>query len=120
MVAFPVVLPTEVGGNLAYTDANAGGDSFPAAAGKVYVLLWRNVGGAAITPTLDDPTSVSPASAKTFNPDVDCFPIPLTSGVTVQAINGTRYRHPTTGNVSITYSATPTGVSCAVLGPFGL
>lgn len=117
MAVFTVQSPTEVGGNLAYTAANAGGDSFVAQSGQRYVLLWRNTGGANIIPTIDDPNSATPVGATTFNPDMVCAVIPLTSGATFQMINGSRFKD-ATGNVNITYSATPTGVTCAVIGPF--
>jgi hypothetical protein len=117
MTVFTVQTPSEVGGNLTYTAANVGGDSFAGAVGQRYLLLWRNTGGANITPTIDDPTSVSPNGATTFNPDMLSFPIPLTSGATAQLINASRFRD-ASGNVNLTYSATPTGVTCAVVGPF--
>jgi hypothetical protein len=117
VAVFTVQTPSEVGSTLTYTAANAGGDSFAGASGQRYLILWRNTGGANITPTIDDPNSATPVGATAWNPDMVCTVIPLTTGATAQIINASRFRD-SSGNVNFTYSATPTGVTCAVVGPF--
>ena len=55
----------------AYTAAAGGGDSFVADATSRYLIHVKNGHTSSQTVTIDDPSSVAPASAKTFNPDVD-------------------------------------------------
>lgn len=116
MTALSVQSPTEVGGNLAYTAVSDGIGVFPAASGQRYLLLWRNTGGSASVPTIDDPNSASPVGAVAFNPDLVAATVPITTGTTFQVINGSRFRD-SSGNVNITMT-NPASLTCAVVGPF--
>lgn len=86
-------------------NATAGPDRFPAAVGGKYMVIYNNSGGAPITVTYDDPTSVTPANATAFNPDV---PVVVTNAQRrVSFIDATRFRD-SAGFINLAYSATPT------------
>jgi len=81
----------------------------PSEVGARYVVArWVNTGGGAITVTLDDPTSASPVSAATFNPDVTVS-VPATTGVRTQVVDTQRFTDPSTGRVNWTFSGAMTG-----------
>lgn len=96
----------------AYAAAGAGGDK--CTAGPAVFLHVKNGGGAPITVTVDDPTSVSPSGAQAFNPDLSVVVTnaqermigPLTD----------RFTNPTDGLVAWTYS----GVTTVTVGVFQL
>lgn len=71
------------------------------------VLRFANTSGSIVTVTVDDPTSVTPANATAFNPDV-AIAVPATTGVRRLELSGSslaRFRDPATGRVNLTYSA---------------
>jgi hypothetical protein len=93
--------------------ANTGGDRFQAQFGAKYMVRWNNTGGAPITVTVDDPVSVSPASATAFNPDV---PVTVTNAQQrMQTIDANRFRD-SNGWINFTYSGTPT-MTAEIHGP---
>lgn len=116
MAALTPVLPGAGGASLTYTSVSDGTGVFPATPGGRYVLLFRNTGGSASVPTIDDPNSASPVAATAWNPDVAGASIPITTGATVHVIDGNRFRDPVTGNVTVTFT-NPASVTAAVIGP---
>jgi hypothetical protein len=98
-----------------YTAANAGGDSFvnDQADGSRTFLHVKNTGGSPITVTLDDPNSKTPEGATAWNPDL-AVSVPATTGDRMIGPIGPRFIDGN-GSTAITYSATPTGVTVAVL-----
>lgn len=98
------------GATPAYVAAAGGGDTVQP--GDHTFLHVKNGGGAPITVTIDDPTSVSPPGASQFNPDLSVSVTnaqermigPLTA----------RFANPATGLVNITYS----GVTTVTVGAF--
>lgn len=93
----------------------AGPDTIPVAATGRYLLRFNNTGGAPVTVTIDDPVSQNPGNATQFNPDV---PLAVTNAqARAQTIDVARFRDPTTGNITLSYSATPT-MTVEVHGPF--
>jgi hypothetical protein len=111
MTAFPPQAPgvpaTLAGVAPVLNVATAGGDSFPVVRGFRYLFIFRNTGGAPNTPTIDDPTTATPAGATAFNPDVAIGPVPATNGVRVQILDATRFAD-ANGNINVTYSVAPT------------
>ena len=95
---------TPTGLNPTYTAAAGGGDKVQA--GPNVFLHVKNGGGAPITVTIDDPTSVGPSGAQSFNPDLSVSVTnaqermigPLTD----------RFTNPADGLVAITYSGVTT------------
>lgn len=116
MTTLAVQTPTAVGGNLTYTSVSDGILVFPAASGQRYLILWRNTGGSASVPTIDDPTSASPVGATAFNPDLVGATVPITTGATAQLIDANRFRD-SNGNVNATMT-NAASLTCAVVGPF--
>lgn len=116
MTALTPVLPTAVGSALAYTSLTDGIGVFPASIGARYLLLFRNTSGSASVPTIDDPTSQTPAGATAFNPDLVGASIPATTGVTSQLIDAGRFRD-ASGNVNFTITNAASTITCAVIGP---
>ena len=53
-----------------FVAASGGGDDFGNDGVRTFLVV-KNGGGAAVTVTINDTGSVSPPSAKAFNPDVD-------------------------------------------------
>lgn len=98
----------------AYAAAAAGGDFFkPRAAGSVPVLVHiKNGGAAAITLTVDDPTSVSPVGAASWNPDLSVA-VPAGSERIFPLAPPERFTD-AAGNVNLTYS----GVTTVTVGVF--
>lgn len=115
MAALTAVLPTAVGASLTYTSVSDGAGVFAASVGARYVLLFRNTGGSASVPTVDDPNSASPAGATAFNPDLAGASIPITTGATAMLIDASRFRD-SAGNINITFT-NPASVTAAVIGP---
>lgn len=116
MTAVSVTTPTAVGGNLTYTSVTDGVAVVPVIAGARYLLLWRNTGGSASVPTVDDPTSQSPVGATSFNPDLVGATVGATTGATAQLIDASRFKD-SSGNVNIAMT-NASGLSLAVVGPF--
>jgi hypothetical protein len=103
----------EAGLNPTYT-AVGSSDTFTPAAGdesRVHILHVKNAGGSADTVAVDDPNSVSPAGAQSFNPDLSVS-VPATTGDRLIRIPLPRCRQ-SNGTVSITHSFTTT-VTAAV------
>lgn len=105
-----VVGPTGV--SPSYATAAGGGDKV--ACGPGTFLHVKNAGGASITVTIDDPTSVGPPGAATFNPDLS---VAVTNGQErmIGPITD-RYANPADGLAAITYS----GVTSVTVGAFTL
>lgn len=109
-LAKQTILPA--GLNPTFAAAAGGGDKVQA--GPAVFLVVKNGGGAPITVTIDDPTSVSPAGAQAFNPDLSVSVTnaqerwigPLTD----------RFTNPADGLVAWTYS----GVTTVTVGVFQL
>lgn len=116
MAALTPVLPGAGGAVLAYTSVSDGTGVFAASPGARYILLFRNTGGSASVPTIDDPNSQSPVGATAWNPDVAGASIPITTGATAHVIDANRFRDGATGNITITFT-NPTSVTAAVIGP---
>jgi uncharacterized heparinase superfamily protein len=76
----------------------------------IYKLLLRIVNtGTQRTITFDDPTSVTPAAATAFNPDLTVV-VPATTGVRYVVIDDiARFVDPATGRISWTYDAALVG-----------
>lgn len=92
----------------------AGPDTIPVQFGGKYLLRFVNT-GAACTVTIDDPVSQNPGSATQFNPDVPIV-VAATTGVRTATISADRFRDPATGNVTLSYSISPT-MTVEVHGP---
>lgn len=92
----------------AYAAASAGGDFFkPRSSGGVVVLMHiKNGGAAAITVTIDDPTSVSPVGAAAWNPDMQVA-VPAGAERIFPVTPPDRFTD-AAGNVNVTYSAVTT------------
>jgi len=95
------------------TNQGAGPDRFPAAVGARYMVIFNNTGGAPVTATWDDPTSVTPANAKQFNPDVDV--VVTNAQRRVSTVDATRFRN-SDGYIYVTWSGAMTG-SVEIHGP---
>ena len=108
--------PTLVPGAAPLTNTcTAGPDTIPVAATGRYMLRFNNTGGAPVTVTFDDPISANPGSATAFNPDV---PVTVTNAqARTPTIDVARFRDPATGNITLTYSVSPT-MTVEVHGPF--
>jgi hypothetical protein len=115
VTALAAVLPTAVGASLAYTAVSDGVGVLPAAVGARYLLLFRNTGGSASVPTIDDPTSTTPVGATAFNPDLVGASVPATTGATAGLIDAGRFRD-ASGNINMTFT-NPTSLTVAVIGP---
>jgi len=103
----------EAGLNPTYVAVGAS-DTFTPAAGdenRVHILHVKNAGGTQDVVAVDDPNSVSPAGATTFNPDLSVT-VPVTTGDRLIRIPLPRCRQ-SNGTVSITHSFT-TSVTAAV------
>jgi hypothetical protein len=98
---------------LTNTNQSAGPDRFPAQVGARYLVRLNNTGGAPVTMTWDDPTSVAPASAKAFNPDVDV--VVTNAQARVTTVDGNRFRN-SDGYIYMTWSGAMTG-SVEIHGP---
>ncbi len=97
------------GGALHTTAAAAGGgDTITPTAGdfRNFALFVNNGGGAPITVTIDDPNSVTPVAATTFNPDPAISVTNATAKLIL--IDTKRCLNGATGLINITYSAVTT------------
>jgi hypothetical protein len=100
------------GTNPTYAAAAGGGDNFTPTSDGDYILHVKNGGGSPITVVLDDPTSVDPGAATTFNPDVT---VSVTNAQErMIRVRTARYRNPSTNQVAWTYS----GVTTVTVGVF--
>lgn len=96
-----------------YAAAAGGGDNFtPANPGEDYFLHVKNGGGGSINVVLDDPTSVDPGAATSFNPDVTVA-VP-NGGERMILVRPSRYLNTSTNQVAWTYS----GVTSVTIGVF--
>ena len=99
--------------NLAITPSpntcNAGGDFIvPSVAGTNKITMrFNNTGGASVNVVLDDPTSVTPKGATSYNPDVTTA-VPNGAARYVVIDDASRFIDPATGRINWTYSASPT------------
>jgi hypothetical protein len=103
MAALTVQVPTVAGLAPSYAAAAGGGDTFVPGSSGTHILHVKNGGGSAITVTVDDAVSVTPGSAKQFDPDIG-ISVP-NGGERMIAIDPARFNNPSTGVVAITYSA---------------
>lgn len=88
------------------TNQSAGPDRFPAQPGARYLVIFNNTGGAPVTATWDDPTSVAPPNAKTFNADVD---VVITNAQNRKStVSADRFRD-SLGYINILWSGAMTG-----------
>lgn len=92
----------------------AGPDTIALQAGARYIFRFNNTGGAPITWTYDDPISANPGDAKSFDPDVDV--VVTNAQARVSLVDANRWRHPTTGLMTITPSGAPTA-TLEIYGP---
>ena len=105
----PLVLQTLL--TPAYVAAAGGGDSF-APEGARCIIHVKNAHSASWTLTINDPTSLAPTGAKSFDPDVD-FVIPNAQEQMLE-LDPTRFTNPATGRIEFTYS----GVTALTIGVF--
>jgi hypothetical protein len=108
----PVVNPS-AGPSIATAAAS---DTFPVNPTGLYVMTVRNTTGTADNVTITDPTSVSPAGAFAFTPNV-VVNVPITTGERDILIDARRFRD-ANGNVNVAHSQSGAGVTVKVLGPF--
>jgi hypothetical protein len=94
-----------------YAAAAGGGDKV--APGPSVFLHVKNTGGSACTVTIDDPTSLSPSGATTFNPDL-AVTVPATTGDRFIGPITERFLNPADGLAAITYNQVA-GVTVAAL-----
>jgi len=92
----------------------AGPDTLPLQFGGKYMLRFVNTGASCIV-TLDDPISQNPGNATQFNPDVPVT-VAATTGVRAVTISADRFRDPTSGLLTMSYSISPT-MTVEVHGP---
>lgn len=97
-----------------FAAANVGGDSFvnDQADGSRTFLRVKNT-GSSVNLIVDDPNSKDPGSATAFNPDLTVA-IPATTGDILIGPIGPRFIDGN-GSTNLAWSATPTGVTVAVL-----
>lgn len=99
----------------ATNNLTAGPDQFAANMGARYKLRFNNPTGASFTVKLDDPTSVSPVGAVSFDPDVSLV---VPNAQTRQMyVDAARFRN-ASGFISWTFSAgTGVGSTVEIYGP---
>lgn len=112
MAQLSVLTPDINGETLTMVAATAGGDTILRGNASFFGLVVNNTSAAAITVTVDDPTSSGPAGAASFNPDVT-IPVPAGTQV-VAAIDATRHADRNTGLISLAWSAVA-GVTAGVI-----
>lgn len=95
-----------------YTAISGGGDKAVPADGSF--LHFKNTNAATYTVVIDDPTSVSPSGAQSFNPDLSVV-IPATTGDKMIGPIGARFANPADGLAAITYTGTTTNGTVASL-----
>ena len=104
VVDFALLTPT-------FAAAAGGGDAF-APAGFRCMLYFKNASGSTWVVTVNDPTSISPAQALSFNPDIS-FSIPNAADRAFM-LDPTRFTNPANGLIEWTYS----GVTSLTVGVF--
>lgn len=82
----------------------AAADQFTAEPGAVYLLRFTNGSVVAANIVLDDPTSVNPGDATTFDPDVTVAMPGVAGSVRTMRVDTNRFRN-SSGVVAWTYSA---------------
>lgn len=93
----------------------AGPDQFAPQRGGKYLLRFNNPTGVSFTVKLDDPTSITPVAAVSFDPDVS-QPVP-NAQVREMYVDSARFMN-SSGFVSWTYSAgTGVGSTVEITGP---
>jgi hypothetical protein len=100
------VTDPQVGGSVVTSNSASASDTFPVSDGETYIVLVTNGGGSPDTVVFDDPTSLSPQNALTFNPDVSVVVAAGTSQVF--RIAASRFKNPSSGVVGVTHSFTTT------------
>lgn len=103
---------TPAGITPAYVTAAGGGDKVQPADGRF--IHVKNGGGSPITVTIDDPTSVGPSGAQSFNPDLSVV-VGDGDEAMIGPINA-RYTQVSDGFANITYS----DVTSVTIGAFGV
>lgn len=93
-----------------YVSAAGGGDSFPATSDGVYLIHVKNGDASPKGVTIDDPTSVSPPAADTFDPDVTVS-TPATAERMIVISNASRFMD-SDNDINLTY---PDGVTSLTL-----
>ncbi len=83
--------------------ADATGDKFAIGSTPVFVRISNGSGGS-ITATLDDPNTLTPEAAQTFNPDVQ-FVVPAGASRVVKVSDGRRFNAVADGLATLTYSS---------------
>lgn len=112
MPELSVQSPTLGGIAPGYTAADVGGDYFlPTESGK-YLVHVKNGHTASQTVTINDPNSVVPPGAKSFDPDVDVA-VP-NAAERMFVVDVGRFKHPTTGKIELAYS----GITALTIGVF--
>lgn len=106
VVDFALLTPT-------YAAAAGGGDAV-AAGGAKCIFHFKNASGSSWVVTINDPTSISPAQALSFNPDIS-FTIP-NAGERMFTLDPIRFTNPNNGLIEWTYS----GVTSLTVGVFRL
>jgi len=110
-LATQVITPT----GLAPTFAAAAGGGDKVTPGDSRFVEIKNVGGSPCVVTIDDPNSVTPVGAQSFNPDLSVS-VPATTGDRMIGPLGARFANQADGLVAITYSQ----VTSVTIGSFGL
>lgn len=86
-------------------------DQFAAQAGAKYLIRWTNASATPGNVVLNDPTSINPGDATTFDPDVT---VSLPAAATrTQRVDANRFRD-SSGNIVFTYSANMTNAGSLV------
>lgn len=100
-------------GNPAADTPAVGGDVFDPGNASVVFIHVRNASGGALTVKIDDPTTPTPEGYTGFDPDYT-----RSVGAGAEALialrSPSRWRNPTTGNVSLTYPDGVTGLTIKV------
>jgi hypothetical protein len=119
MAQFTIQTSTALAITPSANTCNAGGDYvIPSASGVTRVVLrFINAAGSSYNVVLDDPTSVTPTGATAWNPDVTtAVPNGAQRYLVLTTAEVLRFTDPATGRISWTYSATPTSMTCEVVG----
>lgn len=91
-------------------------DTIPVQTGGRYLLVTRNTTATSLATTVDDPNSIPPAGAKTFDPDI-LITTPITTGVRATVLDANRFRD-VNGNINISNVGFAAGTTGEVHGPF--
>jgi hypothetical protein len=103
MAALTVQNASLTGTNPTANAAGASGDTITANS-QFYLRITNAHASASRTVTIDDPTSVSPDGATTFNPDV-AITVPALSSRLVKIASPGRFTNTSTGVINLTYSS---------------